>query len=78
MVLTIGAAVAAAVVVLAVIVARDMDRRGRSGELYAVAILFVLPLGLLMWVLDRRRPLPPDDVAVPGASPAPRTDPDAP
>lgn len=79
MVLATAAVVAALVVVLAVVVARDMDRHGRSGELYAVAILFVLPLGLLMWLLDRRRPLPSEDVAgVPGASPAPRNDPDAP
>ena len=79
MVLAVGALVAALVALLAVIAARDMDRRGRSGELYAVAILFVLPLGLLMWALDRRRPLPSDDAAVaPTTSPAPRTGPDAP
>lgn len=56
MVLVAGAAVAAVVAGIALVAARDMDRRGRSGEVYAVAILFVLPLGLLMWALDRRRP----------------------
>jgi hypothetical protein len=45
-------------VVLAVVCARDMDRRGHKGEMYAVAVLFVLPLGLLMWGLDARRPPP--------------------
>ena len=55
--LLIGAVVAAVVVVIAVVAARDMDRRGRSGELYAVAILFALPLGLIMWALDHRRPV---------------------
>lgn len=54
--LVVGAGVALAVVLLAVVIARDMDRRGRNGELYAVAVLFVLPLGLAMWALDRRRP----------------------
>lgn len=56
MALVLGGIAAAVVAGLAMLVARDMDRRGRNGELYAVAILFVLPLGLLMWALDRRRP----------------------
>ncbi|GAC1363449.1 MAG: hypothetical protein NVSMB4_19820 [Acidimicrobiales bacterium] len=34
-----------------------MDRRGRNGELYAIVILFVFPIGLGLWALDRRRPL---------------------
>ena len=51
-----GGIAAAVVAAVAVLVARDMDRRGRNGEVYAVAVLFVLPLGLLMWALDRRRP----------------------
>ena len=54
----VAVVVALAVVGLAVLAARDMDRRGRNGELYAVVVLFVLPLGLLMWALDRRRPPP--------------------
>jgi hypothetical protein len=48
-------AVAAAIAALAVSAARDMDRRGRDGQVYAIAVLFVLPLGLAMWALDRRR-----------------------
>lgn len=56
MTLVVGGIVAAVVAGIAALVARDMDRRGRNGELYAVAVLFVLPLGLLMWALDRRRP----------------------
>jgi len=60
--LLVGAALAATVVVIAVMAARDMDRRGRNGELYAVAVLFVLPLGLLMWGLDRRRRPPAPDL----------------
>jgi hypothetical protein len=55
--------VALALVALAVVCARDMDRRGHKGELYAIAVLFFLPLGLLMWVLDARRP-PPTPVGV--------------
>lgn len=34
-----------------------MDRRGRHGELYAIVILFVFPIGVGLWALDRRRPL---------------------
>jgi hypothetical protein len=56
----IGFGVAACVMVLAAFVARDMDRRGRDGQVYAIAVLFVLPLGLLMWALDRRRTPPPE------------------
>ncbi|MHB8663008.1 MAG: hypothetical protein ACYDH6_10025 [Acidimicrobiales bacterium] len=48
------------VVGLAVTAARDMDRRGRDGQVYAIAVLFVPPLGLAMWALDRRRSAPPD------------------
>jgi hypothetical protein len=54
----VGGAVAALIVVLAITAARDMDRRGRDGQVYAIAVLFVLPLGLLMWALDRRRRSP--------------------
>jgi len=50
--------VALALVGLAVTCARDMDRRGHKGELYAIAVLFFLPLGLVMWALDARRPPP--------------------
>ena len=49
---------ALALVGLAVVCARDMDRRGHKGELYGIAVLFFLPLGLLMWALDARRPPP--------------------
>jgi ABC-type spermidine/putrescine transport system permease subunit II len=49
-------AIAAIVVTLAVLAARDMDRRGHNGEAYALAVLFVPPIGLLLWALDRRRP----------------------
>ena len=55
--------VALALITLAVVCARDMDRRGHKGELYAIAVLFFLPLGLLMWALDARRP-PPAPAAV--------------
>ena len=50
----IGVAYLVASVVLAGLCARDMGRRGRDGELYAVVVLFVLPLGLGLWALDRR------------------------
>ena len=46
-------------VVTAVLCVRDMDRRGHAGELYGVVTLFVLPLGLGLWALDRRRSAPP-------------------
>lgn len=55
----IGAAYLAVSVLLAVLSARDMDRRGYQGEVYGVVTLFVLPLGLAMWALDRRRQPPP-------------------
>ena len=51
------------VVGVAVAAARDMDRRGRNGELYAIVILFVFPIGLGLWALDRRRPVVTVDVA---------------
>jgi hypothetical protein len=54
----IGVAYLAASVLLAVLSARDMDRRGHHGEVYGVVTLFVLPLGLAMWALDRRRTPP--------------------
>jgi hypothetical protein len=53
-----GSVYLAASAVLAVVSARDMDRRGHKGELYGVVTLFVLPVGLAMWALDRRRPPP--------------------
>lgn len=37
----------------AVLVARDMDRRGREGKLYGLATLLLLPLGLVAWVIGR-------------------------
>jgi len=74
--LIVGGIVAAVVVGMAVLVARDMDGRGRNGELYAVAVLFVLPLGLLMWALDRRRP--PVTASAEGPEPDPVPDPSSP
>ncbi len=35
------------------IVARDMDSRGLDGRLYGTLTLFVLPLGLALWVYKR-------------------------
>ncbi|GAC1540434.1 MAG: hypothetical protein NVS3B12_27360 [Acidimicrobiales bacterium] len=55
--LIVAGLAAALVIVIAVVAARDMDRRGRNGELYAIVILFVLPVGLVLWALDRRRPV---------------------
>ncbi len=55
MIWILGGAAAAVVAMLAVFAARDMDRRGQDGQVYAIAVLFVLPLGLLMWALDHRR-----------------------
>ena len=49
-------AIALIVVVLAVWAARDMDRLGHRGEAYALAVLFLLPVGLVLWAHDRRRP----------------------
>ena len=54
--LILGLVYLAVSVVLAVVCARDMDRRGRPGEMYALVTLFVLPLGVGLWALDRRRP----------------------
>jgi len=35
------------------IVARDMDSRGLDGRLYGALTLFVLPVGLALWVYKR-------------------------
>jgi hypothetical protein len=40
---------------LAWLAARDMASRGRTGDVYAVLVIFLPPLGLLAWALDRRR-----------------------
>jgi len=48
--------IALVVIALAVAAARDMDRRGHKGEVYALAVLFVLPIGLMLWAHDRRKP----------------------
>lgn len=37
----------------AILVARDMDRRGREGKLYGLATLLLLPLGLVAWLIGR-------------------------
>jgi hypothetical protein len=49
-------AIALVVVAAAVLVARDMDRRGHNGEMYGLVVLFVPPIGLVLWAHDRRRP----------------------
>jgi hypothetical protein len=48
--------IALVVAVLAVWAARDMDRLGHHGEAYALAVLFLPPIGLVLWAHDRRRP----------------------
>ncbi len=48
--------IALVVVALAVLAARDMDRLGHKGEAYALAVLFIPPIGLVLWAHDRRRP----------------------
>lgn len=35
--------------------ARDMKSRGRTGDVYATLVIFLPPVGLLAWALDRRR-----------------------
>ncbi|MEO5680854.1 MAG: hypothetical protein ABIS47_14435 [Acidimicrobiales bacterium] len=35
------------------IVARDMDSRGLDGRVYGMLTLFVLPVGLALWVYRR-------------------------
>jgi len=55
MALAVTLAVALVVVVLAVGAARDMDRLGHRGEAYALAVLFLPPVGLVLWAHDRRR-----------------------
>jgi hypothetical protein len=37
-------------------IALDMDARGKSGWVYGVMTLFVPPLGIGIWLLDRNRP----------------------
>ena len=56
MVATVTVVIALVVIAIAVVAARDMDRRGHKGEVYALAVLFVLPIGLALWAHDRRRP----------------------
>ena len=56
MVAAVTIAVALIVVALAVLAARDMDRRGHKGEVYALVVLFLPPVGLVLWAHDRRRP----------------------
>jgi hypothetical protein len=55
MALVVTVAVALVVVGLAVWAARDMDRLGHRGEAYALAVLFLPPVGLVLWAHDRRR-----------------------
>ena len=55
MVLVVTLVVALVVVGLAVWAARDMDRLGHRGEAYALAVLFLPPVGLVLWAHDRRR-----------------------
>ena len=49
------AAFAVTIPLLATRAAREMDALGRDGRIYGVVILLVFPLGLLLWLLDRRR-----------------------
>lgn len=35
------------------VVARDMDRRGLDGRIYGALTLFVLPLGIALWLYKR-------------------------
>ena len=56
MVAAVTIVIALVVIALAVAVARDMDRRGHKGEMYAIVVLFVPPIGLALWAHDRRRP----------------------
>ena len=37
-------------------VALDMDARGKAGWAYGLTTLFLPPLGLALWALDRDRP----------------------
>ncbi len=37
------------------VVARDMDSRGLDGRIYGALTLFVLPLGLGLWIYKRSR-----------------------
>lgn len=36
--------------------ARDVDRRGGNGRLVGVALVVVLPLGVVLWLAERRQP----------------------
>jgi hypothetical protein len=50
---------------LCTVVARDMDSRGLDGRLYGALTLFLLPLGLAVWLYKRSTTPRPDDEAVP-------------
>lgn len=58
--IALGGLTGAYVLLLALIwvpvrLAQDMRRRGRTGWLYAVAYLGLPPVGVLAWLVDRRR-----------------------
>ena len=42
------------------IVARDMDRRGQDGRVYGLLTFLLLPIGLVVWVVQRSRHPVPD------------------
>jgi hypothetical protein len=49
---------------LCTVVARDMDSRGLDGRFYGALTLFLLPLGLAVWLYKRSTTPRPDDEAV--------------
>lgn len=40
---------------LALLAARDMDRRGQPGWIFGILVLFLPPAGVLVWVVARGR-----------------------
>lgn len=42
---------------LALLAARDMDRRGQPGWIFGILVLLLLPVGVLVWVVARERTL---------------------
>jgi len=43
------------------VVARDMDSRGLDGRVYGALTLFVLPVGLALWIYKRATTPPVDE-----------------
>ena len=48
-------ALISAPIILGVLAAQDMAKRGQSGLLYGALVLFALPVGLAFWVYGRRK-----------------------